>query len=141
MADSKPQGSGGPPQNRGKKRFKSYYVRSKEGKRIRKDTMLTVGMRGILLTCNHGVNPCVKEAYNLLSEYAEKLYGPEKDEKEEGDEKAQGTEEAEEEEDGKINVFVIFEKSIFLNIYLMPKCILSNSYPKNPLFIHLGNLT
>lgn len=95
MADSKPQGSG-PPQNRGKKRFKSYYVRSKEGKRIRKDTMLTVGMRGILLTCNHGVNPCVKEAYNLLSEYAEKLYGPEK---EEGDEKAQGTEEAEEEED------------------------------------------
>ena len=73
----------GAPQNRGKKRPKSYYVRAKEGKRIRRDAMLTVGMRGVLLTCNHGVKPCVKEAYNLLAEYADQLYGPEKDSDEE----------------------------------------------------------
>ncbi|XP_072029602.1 THUMP domain-containing protein 1-like isoform X2 [Amphiura filiformis] len=88
------QESGGQ-HNRGQKRSKSYYVRAKEGKRVRKDTMLTVGMRGFLLTCNHGVKPCVKEAYNLLTEYADELYGPEKD----GDEEVEQSPASEDEED------------------------------------------
>ena len=99
MAESGQKVSGDASHNRGKKRAKSFYIRSKEGKRIRKDVMLSVGMKGILLTCNHGVKPCIKEAYNLLNEYADQLYGPEKDEEEEGKEAA--SEEEDEEEDGK----------------------------------------
>ena len=98
MAESGQQVSGDASQNRGKKRAKSFYVRSKEGKRIRKDIMLSVGMKGILLTCNHGVKPCIREAYNLLNEYADQLYGPEKDEE---DEEKETVSDEEEEEDGK----------------------------------------
>ncbi|XP_066496714.1 THUMP domain-containing protein 1 [Tiliqua scincoides] len=34
-------------------------------------------MRGVLITCNMGAGKCVAEAYSLLGEYAEALYGPE----------------------------------------------------------------
>lgn len=35
-------------------------------------------MQGILITCNMNERKCTAEAFNLLNEYAEKLYGPEK---------------------------------------------------------------
>ena len=34
-------------------------------------------MKGFLITCNNREKEAVKEAYNLLNEYADKLYGPE----------------------------------------------------------------
>lgn len=35
-------------------------------------------MQGILITCNMNQRKCTAEAFNLLNEYAEELYGPEK---------------------------------------------------------------
>lgn len=35
-------------------------------------------MQGILITCNMNERKCTAEAFNLLNEYAEELYGPEK---------------------------------------------------------------
>lgn len=47
-------------------------------KRQRVSRELDVGMQGILITCNMNERKCTSEAYNLLNEYADKLYGPEK---------------------------------------------------------------
>ncbi|XP_072167666.1 THUMP domain-containing protein 1-like [Diadema setosum] len=61
----------------GKKKNKSYY--RKCGKNIsKKDNLLQVGMTGVLITCSGFEAKCVKESYNLLNEYADRLYGPEK---------------------------------------------------------------
>lgn len=38
---------------------------------------LEAGMCGILITCNMNERKCVAEAYSLLGEYGEQLYGPE----------------------------------------------------------------
>lgn len=35
-------------------------------------------MQGVLITCNMNERKCTAEAYNLLGEYADRLYGPEK---------------------------------------------------------------
>lgn len=51
-------------------------------------------MQGVLITCNMNERKCTSEAYNLLSEYADELYGPEKLQSTEG-----SSEEEEEEED------------------------------------------
>ncbi|XP_063961533.1 THUMP domain-containing protein 1-like [Lytechinus pictus] len=60
--------------SQGKK--KSYYRKSAASYR-KQDRMLQSGMKGILITCSGNESKCVKEAYNLLNEYADQLYGPE----------------------------------------------------------------
>lgn len=58
-----------------KKRKKSYYIQaSKKGNRLE----LATGMKGFFITCNFNERDCVRDAYNLLNEFAVKLYGPEK---------------------------------------------------------------
>ncbi|XP_077173185.1 THUMP domain-containing protein 1 [Paroedura picta] len=59
---------------------------------------LEAGMRGILITCNMNERKCVAEAYSLLGEYGEQLYGPEQF-LEQDDSRALGSEEEAEEED------------------------------------------
>lgn len=54
-------------------------------------------MQGILITCNMNERKCTAEAFNLLNEYADKLYGPEKFEDSNGG--SSEDEDAEEEED------------------------------------------
>ena len=61
-------------QNKGKKRNKAYYVAS--AKKRRWASCLDAGMKGFLVTCNNQEKQCVRESYNLLNEYADKLYGP-----------------------------------------------------------------
>lgn len=61
---------------KGKKRSKKYYIQA--AKKSKKFT-LDVGMKGFLMTCDRE-KECVREAYNLLNEYADQLYGPEKTE-------------------------------------------------------------
>lgn len=51
-------------------------------------------MTGVLITCNMNERKCTSEAYNLLSQYADELYGPEKFQSTEG-----SSEEDEEEEE------------------------------------------
>lgn len=61
-----------------KKRSKKRYGAGHHSKRWKGSRELEVGMQGILITCNMNERKCTAEAFNLLNEYAEKLYGPEK---------------------------------------------------------------
>ncbi|XP_067912975.1 THUMP domain-containing protein 1 [Heterodontus francisci] len=62
---------------RAKRRNKSSYV-SHAAKKHRGSRELEVGMQGLLITCNMNEKKCTAEAYSLLNEYADRLYGPEK---------------------------------------------------------------
>ncbi|XP_053326760.1 THUMP domain-containing protein 1 [Spea bombifrons] len=77
---------------RGKKRGKAQYLGN--AKRQKGCKHLEVGMQGILITCNMNERKCVGEAYSLLNEYGDQLFGAEK-----LCEKDVETSEAEEEED------------------------------------------
>uniref|UniRef100_UPI003AAAA087 THUMP domain-containing protein 1 n=1 Tax=Centroberyx gerrardi TaxID=166262 RepID=UPI003AAAA087 len=80
--------------NESRKRGKKRYGAGHHNKRSRGSRELEVGMQGILITCNMNERKCTAEAFNLLNEYADKLYGPERlqdcdrssSEEEEGDE-------------------------------------------------------
>ncbi|GAB1604683.1 THUMP domain-containing protein 1-like [Argonauta hians] len=60
----------------GGKRSRSYYKKCMHKKRKKWNSM-DIGMRGFLVTCNQNESQAVKEMYNLLNEYADRLYGPE----------------------------------------------------------------
>uniref|UniRef100_A0A8D0GLE4 THUMP domain-containing protein 1 n=2 Tax=Sphenodon punctatus TaxID=8508 RepID=A0A8D0GLE4_SPHPU len=64
-----------------KRRHKAQYVPGQgAAKRARGGggaRQLEPGMSGLLITCNMNTRKCVAEAYSLLGEYAEQLYGPE----------------------------------------------------------------
>ncbi|XP_072275157.1 THUMP domain-containing protein 1 [Pyxicephalus adspersus] len=80
---------------KGKKRGKSQYLG--DAKRHKGSKQLEVGMQGILITCNMNERKCVGEAYSLLNEYGEVLYGAEK--LGEKDDLASGNEEEEDDDD------------------------------------------
>lgn len=61
---------------KGRKRGKIQYLSN--AKRHRGGRQLEVGMQGILITCNMNEGKCVGEAYSLLGEYGDLLYGAEK---------------------------------------------------------------
>lgn len=61
-----------------RKRGKRRYGAGQHSKRWKGSRELEVGMQGILITCNMNERKCTAEAFNLLNEYAEQLYGPEK---------------------------------------------------------------
>lgn len=61
-----------------KKRNKRHYGGGHgTAKRWKASRELEVGMQGVLITCNMNEKKCISEAYNLLNEYADELYGPE----------------------------------------------------------------
>ena len=62
---------------KGKKRPKSYYIKCAAGKKRKRVNDLDIGMKGFLITCNTHEKEAVRESYNILNEYADKLYGPE----------------------------------------------------------------
>lgn len=57
------------------KRSRSYYIQC--AKRQKKGTVLGPDMVGFMCTCNYNERDCVREAYNVLNEFADKLYGKE----------------------------------------------------------------
>ncbi|XP_045131443.1 THUMP domain-containing protein 1-like [Portunus trituberculatus] len=69
------------------KRPKSYYVQLAK-KQKSHHNVLSPGLTGFLCTCNDRERECVLEAYNILNEYADQMYGkeviPEKNEIGEG---------------------------------------------------------
>ncbi|KAM8878610.1 THUMP domain-containing protein 1 [Spinachia spinachia] len=81
------------PKKRGKKRYAAGNRHG--GKRWRGSRELEVGMQGILITCNMNERRCTAEAFNLLNEYADELFGPEKLQ----DNTASSSDKEEEEED------------------------------------------
>ncbi|GCB70080.1 hypothetical protein scyTo_0010695 [Scyliorhinus torazame] len=62
---------------RAKRRNKGSFL-SHAAKKPRGSRELEVGMQGLLITCNMNEKKCTAEAYSLLNEYADQLYGPEK---------------------------------------------------------------
>lgn len=58
-----------PPQNKKPR----YTPRRNSNKQF-----LAVGQKGFLATCNFREKDCIRECYNLLNEYADEMYGPEK---------------------------------------------------------------
>ncbi|NXG56436.1 THUM1 protein, partial [Hemiprocne comata] len=61
-----------------KRRPKGHLAAAGRAKRPRSGgRQLEAGMRGILITCNMNERKCVGEAYSLLGEYGDLLYGPE----------------------------------------------------------------
>lgn len=62
--------------NDARKRSRKRY--GHHNKRWKGSRELEVGMQGILITCNMNERKCTAEAFNLLNEYADELYGPEK---------------------------------------------------------------
>ncbi|XP_022313473.2 THUMP domain-containing protein 1-like [Crassostrea virginica] len=84
-------------ERKGKKRPKSYYIKC-ANKKPKKDVWkLEPGIKGFLVSCNNNERGAVRDAYNLLNEYADKLYGAEKESSSMNDEDV--SEEEEEEED------------------------------------------
>jgi len=62
--------------NVNKRKKKEYYLKC--SKKFKTNHLkLESGMRGFLVTCNNREKEAVREAYNLLNEYAEKIWGPE----------------------------------------------------------------
>lgn len=59
-----------------KKRKKSYYIKCAH-KKPKRENDLSEDMKGFLVTCNNNEKQAVREMYNILNEYADKLYGPE----------------------------------------------------------------
>ncbi|KAM6166630.1 THUMP domain-containing protein 1 [Erethizon dorsatum] len=64
----------------GKRKGKAQYVQAKRARRCDAagPRQLEPGLQGILITCNMNERKCVEEAYSLLNEYGDDLYGPEK---------------------------------------------------------------
>ena len=65
-----------------KRKSKSWYKKQAfHNKRLRTDGKpghrLVAGLKGFIVTCNEHERDAVKESYNILNEYADKLYGPE----------------------------------------------------------------
>ncbi|XP_048350551.1 THUMP domain-containing protein 1 [Sphaerodactylus townsendi] len=81
-----------------KRRGKAQYVPAAKRARADAGRQLEVGMCGILITCNMNQRKCVAEAYSLLGEYGEQLYGPEQF-TDRNDSSVSGSEEEAKEED------------------------------------------
>ncbi|XP_050410082.2 THUMP domain-containing protein 1 [Patella vulgata] len=60
----------------GKKRPKSYYKKCANVKRKRLN-ILEGGLKGFIITCCDREKEATREAYSILNDYADKLYGPE----------------------------------------------------------------
>ncbi|NWX07748.1 THUM1 protein, partial [Caloenas nicobarica] len=81
-----------------KRRPKGHFAAAGRAKRPRGGgRQLEAGMRGILITCNMNERKCVGEAYSLLGEYGDLLYGPEQFSDHE--ERLSGSEREEDEDD------------------------------------------
>uniref|UniRef100_A0A8C4WXB1 THUMP domain-containing protein 1 n=1 Tax=Eptatretus burgeri TaxID=7764 RepID=A0A8C4WXB1_EPTBU len=61
----------------GKKRKKSWYHAGAATKRTCQGRLLAVGMEGFLVTCNNMERKCAVEALDVLTDYAEKIFGQE----------------------------------------------------------------
>lgn len=57
------------------KRKKNYFHNSGSYQKKRKQLNLEAGMTGFLCTCNFREKDCVRDAYKLLNEFADDIYG------------------------------------------------------------------
>ncbi|XP_076247491.1 THUMP domain-containing protein 1 [Calliopsis andreniformis] len=57
------------------KRKKNYYQNNGNTQKKRKQFILEPGITGFLCTCNFHEKDCVRDAYKLLNEFADEIYG------------------------------------------------------------------
>jgi tRNA acetyltransferase TAN1 len=60
---------------KGNKKRKNYFSKQGTDQKRKKGLTLESGMKGFLCTCNFRERDCIREAYNLLNEYSDKIYG------------------------------------------------------------------
>ena len=65
------------PSEKRKARKQAYFKAVKKTRKYEAGRVLKEGMAGFLITCNNREKEAVREAYNLLNEYADLLHGPE----------------------------------------------------------------
>jgi len=65
------------PSEKRKAKKQQYFNAVKKSRKYEKGLILREGMVGFLITCNNREREAVKEGYNILNEYADKLFGPE----------------------------------------------------------------
>ena len=65
------------PSEKRKAKRQQYLNAAKKSKKYANGMVLKEDMRGFLLTCNNREKETVREGYNLLNEYADKIFGPE----------------------------------------------------------------
>ncbi|XP_062999360.1 THUMP domain-containing protein 1 [Elgaria multicarinata webbii] len=95
-----------------KRRPKAQYLQASKRARLGGSRQLEPGMCGILITCNMNERKCVAEAYSLLGEYGEQLYGPEQFADQDEDGLSGGEEEEEEEEDEEDDAEAALKKEV-----------------------------
>ncbi|XP_047342861.1 THUMP domain-containing protein 1 homolog [Vespa velutina] len=61
------------------KRKKYYFPNKESNQKKRKHFTLETGMTGFLCTCNFREKDCVRDAYKILNEFADEIYGLNKD--------------------------------------------------------------
>ena len=66
------------PSEKRKARKQAYFKAVKKSKKYEAGRVLKEGMTGFLLTCNNREKEAVREAYNLLNQYADTLFGAER---------------------------------------------------------------
>ncbi|KZC08338.1 THUMP domain-containing protein 1 [Dufourea novaeangliae] len=59
------------------KRKKHYYQNNSNNQKKRKQLSLEAGTMGFLCTCNFREKDCVRDAYKLLNQFADEIYGSE----------------------------------------------------------------
>ncbi|XP_060068653.1 THUMP domain-containing protein 1-like [Ylistrum balloti] len=96
---------------KGKKRPKSYYLKCSQQNK-RKINRLEIGIRGFLLTCNSHEKDATREAYNLLNEYADQIYGPEEVPKDETKADDGGPEVSSEEDEEEEDIEAALQKEV-----------------------------
>ena len=74
------------PSEKRKAKRQQYFNAVKKSKKYERGLVLKEGMSGFLITCNNREREAVREGYNILNEYADRLYGLEKLKNEEGNE-------------------------------------------------------
>lgn len=57
------------------KRKKYYFPNKESNQKKRRHLTLETGMTGFLCTCNFREKDCVRDAYKLLNEFADEIYG------------------------------------------------------------------
>lgn len=62
-----------------RKRKKCCFWNKESNQKKRKHFTLETGMTGFLCTCNFREKDCVRDAYKILNEFADEIYGLDKD--------------------------------------------------------------
>ena len=65
------------PSEKRKAKRQQYLNAAKKSRKYANGMVLKEDMKGFLLTCNNREKETVREGYNLLNEYADKIFGPE----------------------------------------------------------------